>query len=183
MVLADSAACRPMKAPRHRTEPRTADPAVHAADIEVFLRLAQDAAAGRKRFLVTHSGVSRHLRQRDGHLQCAARVAGPHASRAAPRRATRHAATERDITRRLHGAWLRRQLSAGSFQTICTRSASGWTGCVRQAPSSLSDRRSGPSGWQWRHRQARRREHHFGDRLDATGCRSGTATMSRSGAP
>ena len=38
-------------------QPRTADPAVHAADIEVFLRLAQDAAAGRKRFLITHSEV------------------------------------------------------------------------------------------------------------------------------
>ena len=38
-------------------EPRTADLAVHASDIDVFLRLAQDAAARRTHFFVTHSEV------------------------------------------------------------------------------------------------------------------------------
>ncbi len=70
-------------------QPRTADPPVHTADIDVFLHLAQDAAAGRKRFLVTHSevfpgtyasttdtsnallaslGLTRHARLREGPL-------------------------------------------------------------------------------------------------------------------
>jgi hypothetical protein len=56
VVLADSLHADYEGAPAS-DQPRTADPAVHAADIEVFLRLAQDAAAGRKRFLVTHSEV------------------------------------------------------------------------------------------------------------------------------
>ncbi len=37
--------------------PRTQDLAVAAADVDVFLRLAEDAAAGRKRFVVLHSEV------------------------------------------------------------------------------------------------------------------------------
>jgi hypothetical protein len=56
VVLADSLHADYEGAPAS-DQPRTADPAVHVADIEVFLRLAQDAAAGRKRFLVTHSEV------------------------------------------------------------------------------------------------------------------------------
>lgn len=37
--------------------PRVKDPAVKVADLDVFTRLAADAAAGRKRFWVTHSEV------------------------------------------------------------------------------------------------------------------------------
>jgi hypothetical protein len=37
--------------------PRSKDPAVKAADLDVFTRLAADAVAGRKRFWVTHSEV------------------------------------------------------------------------------------------------------------------------------
>lgn len=37
--------------------PRSKDPEVKVADLDVFMRLAADAAAGRKRFWVTHSEV------------------------------------------------------------------------------------------------------------------------------
>lgn len=54
VILADSLHAAYLDAP---AGPRSEDPAVDPRDLDVFLRLAEDAAAGRKGLLVTHSEV------------------------------------------------------------------------------------------------------------------------------